>query len=1271
MLPLRACILVRLLLAFGWLNSLSVSCLTNAADVQLNVTSYCVKPDSGPKGNMSCHPLSYYVDNSSRYFTSNTELVFLPGVFILHDVISVSLVDTLSLVGGGRGDSASLVQCSHSTPAGIAITNSSNIAIHSLAFLQCSNSAVSIENNYMSTALAFVNVTNLTVSGATVNESAGIGLFIYEAFGTLRISNSLLANNSQFNDSYLKHYTSGNAFIVIKDCPFDGSHTRLFINSSSFLFGSPCYDCPAPGLYLQIETHECTTVSVCITHCNFSGNNNSFYVRRGGNVGIDYICYTGFKNVAIDFNNNTIENGNAFYGGGLHVNISSRPYRFHYQPKDEELSVCSYTLTINHNHFAGNTAGIEGGGLFITNSFKTVFGGAVQGNVSVNDCTFFNNRVKGLGYGAAAFVNSFLTFLKQKISSFILAFNNCHFSDNVTPGAGAVYILEANDGVYFTNCTFTNNRQTALSVVRSNVIFKGNITFLGNSGYNGGGVSFCSRSYAYFLNNTFVLFQNNTAQHSGGGIYVASQCPLTKPGCFFQFLVNIETMIVSKSVQIVMKNNTAFRAGSAIYGAYVDDCYVIGTPSASRNVFHKVFQVPSLSLQDMSPVSSAPSQVCFCNSTGLPDCTIQSMAHSVFPGERMSVFAVAVGEGNGVVPAVVVAGPFNNTLIQAGEKVQSVGRRCINLNYTLYRLNGSRFSLGLDIEKPELYENGHNPSPKRLNITFKPCPIGFARKLNPGHCDCTDTLRRENSSCGFKNGLPIIQRLQGIWIGVKNITVSGNKFPALLTYSKCLFHYCTLSPSIIELEINGSNITNQNSQCVKKRVGVLCGSCREGYSVTTGEFDCHNCSETNLLLTIIMFLLSGVLLVGLLFLCNLTVSEGTINGLIFYVNIVQYTVLYFYAGSIDWVKHILRNFVAVMNLSYGNGICMFNGMNAYAKVWLDYTFPLYVSLVTAALILVSRRSIRVSQLLGNNTPKVIATLFLLMYVKVIQTAIYGVSSAGLSYESEDGTPQYGTIKVWLYDGNIEYLRGRHIYLFAFSVIVIALSFPYTLSLLLIQPLRSHSHLRPLRWVQRLKPLFDAYTGPYKTRYHFWPGLLLLARNLLLVVFAVNSGGDPTVGLTCVVLVCSILQAVAWGLGGVYRKRALDALESFFFFNLTFVSLATAFSINHHVQTIATDLAGLSGFTSLLFTLLLLLYHCYKQAKRSQVLANCCYRLCLRMKQIRQLPNNRHTSEDARCLVSSVSQVEEQRDEERSQTVECDSDREGMTEYSQLLSQSHM
>ena len=82
------------------------------------------------------------------------------------------------------------------------------------------------------------------------------------------------------------------------------------------------------------------------------------------------------------------------------------------------------------------------------------------------------------------------------------------------------------------------------------------------------------------------------------------------------------------------------------------------------------------------------------------------------------------------------------------------------------------------------------------------------------------------------------------------------------------------------------NLSEPDEQCSHNRSGVLCGACQTNLSIVLGTSNCKKCSNVYLLL-IIPFALAGVALVVLLLKCNLTVSVGHINGIIFYANIVQ------------------------------------------------------------------------------------------------------------------------------------------------------------------------------------------------------------------------------------------------------------------------------------------------------------------------------------------------------------------------------------------------
>ena len=812
-----------------------------------------------------------------------------------------------------------------------------------------------MDNKYTSAALAFRNATNLTVFGTTVNESAGIGLFIHEVFGSTNISYSTFAFNSQLyiNDASMnKNMDSGNTFVFFKECPVDHSPTHLFIDSCNFLhsFGD---DFKSPGLYIRIETYACTTVHIILKNSTFRGNWNN--QQDGGNIAILFLCYAGLGNTLIELHGNVIANGSAQNGGGLSVDIGNKDLPITFQ---KETNICSYTLVVNDSCFFDNRAQAQGGGLFISNSYKVVYGAAIEGQTYINNCTFSSNTVDVGGYGEAVFVDGFLNFLKQKVSSFELTFTDCIFENNhQTPNTysnlsyfatGAVSVLEGQDGIKFCDCIFRENSNTALSVVRSNVIFKGQNIFSGNTGYDGGGISLCSRSYAYFMKETILTFENNAVTHSGGGIYVSSQCPGYRTGCFFQFVVNVTEMLDTKSVQVIMKNNSARYAGNDIYGGDVTGCYVYYHGYDAPNVFSKVFQVANITTNNLSPISSMPIQVCVCNSSsGVPICNNRFSKYNIHPGESMSVLVVAVGQGGGVVPGVVIASPKNS--IRGNQYVQQILNECKNLTYTLYFNGNVDQNLTLEIQKPDSYEDGSKYSSLVIQVHFKPCPLGFILKHSPKYCDCMDVLD-SGIKCSFQEDMPVIERKQATtWIGGSDSYQWGmNLSQAVLFSSDCLqYTYC--SSQMVRLKVNGTQL-NEDDQCAGNHAGILCGSCNDGYSVSA-DFICTRCNELWMFVCIAMFFLTAPFMAITLICCCSSATNGTWNGFIFYVNVLQAKAVFFSLGIADFF--ILKLTISLMNLNFSILACLYKGSDAYMKVWLEYMFSFYILIVTAIVIIAS------------------------------------------------------------------------------------------------------------------------------------------------------------------------------------------------------------------------------------------------------------------------------------------------------------------------------
>ena len=234
---------------------------------------------------------------------------------------------------------------------------------------------------------------------------------------------------------------------------------------------------------------------------------------------------------------------------------------------------------------------------------------------------------------------------------------------------------------------------------------------------------------------------------------------------------------------------------------------------------------------------------------------------------------------------------------------------------------------------------------------------------------------------------------------------------------------------------------------------------------------------------------------------------------------------------------------------------------------------------------------RAARIFGNNSVPVLATLFFLSYSKLLRVTITIFQPLQLVYNENN------EVEVWQYDGNVDYLGREHTPLFVAALSFLFLLFiPYTLILFGIQWIQPFSHYKVLFWVNKLKPLFDAYTGPYKDKHRYWIGLLLLLRIGLFMVFSANTIGNSGINLLAVNVTVACLIVYYAFLGGVYKQWPLNLLECFFLLNLLILSAGTLFALSseRHIS----EVSKLSVSIALLFTGCIVFYHCSLRILRS-------------------------------------------------------------------------
>ena len=601
-------------------------------------------------------------------------------------------------------------------------------------------------------------------------------------------------------------------------------------------------------------------------------------------------------------------------------------------------------------------------------------------------------------------------------------------------------------------------------------------------------------------------------------------------------------------------------------------------------------------------VSSNPVSVCFCSLTSSntlePNCQNKKSLVTIYPGEVFHIPVVLVGQMNGTVPGVVhssVRNSDNTASLGSLQDSQTVnGTDCTFFNLTIFSTHSSATLILFARLEFRDYEM------TQLVVSFRQCPPAFVLSTVSRRCECTPILAHYHAKCYIDN--QTILRPPMTWIGYyhSNSTHSPENQSGVLLHQHCAFDYCDTDWTYL-------TINNTDTQCVFNRSGILCGGCKPGLSLTLGRPLCQHCSNQYIAL-LAAFAGAGVALVILLITCNITVTEGTVNGLIFYANIVRVNHTIFFP---PYNSSILTIFIAWINLDLGIKSCFSDGMDGYTLTWLQFVFPIYIWTIIIFIILLSRRYHIATRLIGKNAVKVLATLLLLSYTKLLRTIITVLSFTYIIY------PDNSTRYVWLYDGNIDYLKGKHIYLFAAAaVFLLVLVLPYTLVLVFVQSLQAKSDWKIVSWVDKLKPLFDAYTGPYQDKYRFWTGFLLLVHNILLLIFAFNTLGDPSLNLLVITLASLSLTVLFGVFHPVYKKRCCNILEFSFYLNLGTVSVATLYVRG----TNGNQAAVIYTSTSIAFFTFAgtVLFHVYQRAncqnRVSAMWQRVCTRCFLRSKQ---------------------------------------------------------
>ena len=1222
--------------------------------------TYIVTPNSTclDSTSLPCKTLDTYIQNAPSYFLPNSTFCFLPGVHMMtsgHFIIQS--LSTVSFIGLGTFnqmsvydkvitlnfnvtfdddqsvtflESTSVIKCDNSS--GFHFNNILNLSLTSLTIMNCGANVTDTLSYIQKTspiisiglvhyvAVLMINVSNLNIEAISIQNSTGYGLLGINILGQSQISGSSFVGNNQFvksnlqlydqtftycNDGsyyiaprfYVNHvaddlYAGGNAVFIYDETSNYTTQPSLDLSSCLFALGvdgsillateqkqvyfDPKFKSMGTGLgVLMLQNTHTVHINVINT---VMYRNQAFY---GGNLNFQ----VNQMSSSITLSNVNSFRGIGLIGGGLYyfINPSSYPALSN-DPDLLMLDNSTFSSDYNYDYF----------GIMIDMSNQLIMNTIVQ----VEDCIFFGNVV----LQSSSLSISSNTPVQFNDSSFITAgcyggigsyntksiYSNCSFV--------RTNIYASQSYIYFIHSSGSNSLLSAFELYYSHLNLTGNVSLINNKAASNGGALYLYNSGVTFIAPLHFKIVNNSAVNDGGAIYV-----YTKGGngnCIFQFNDPYGTL-ENPGVHLYFEGNYAEVSGNVLYGGDIDRCTNDCTLSPNYYMYTYCPNMTTVlnktatyvNSGDLSAIiSSNPQSVCSCTNSTVDCSSLTGAGHVVYPGQTITIPIVTVGQLNGISPDTVLSytcdadstvqsNLFNCTTPDSSGIQQQSQKYCINYAYQVIEENYEH-TVAVVLVPKTAYFNLFGGTLKYLTlVTVLPCPFGFMWNSTSQTCACGLVLQTYDVKCDI-NTLTVT-KIGTLWIGTSSIGV-------LAVHKHCPYDYCNVTDTTFSLN-------DQDMQCNLNRGGILCGGCKTNFSAVLGSAQCMLCTDDYVWL-LIPILLMGVVLMVLIFLFNCTVSVGTINGLILYANIVRPGVINLLPTNYQnhFGEKFLFVFIDWLNLNFGIETCFYDGMDTYAKTWLELLFPLYILALVGAIIIGSRWSSRLAWLSKRNAVPVLATLILLSYTTLFQSTVTIFSSTNLDIGSsiDDNPP------VWLADGNILYAKGKHAYLLIAGLVITAVFIiPYTSLLFLAPWLQAKSHLKIFHWVNKLKPFIDAYQAPFKDRYRYWPGVHLMVRVVLYLVFTTNISNDINVNLLATVLVVGFYLGVANVLS-VYKNQFLNLVETFFIVNIIFLSATMFYSL-----TPTTSDNWILVFFSILSALLVFavigVYHGYVALKRFQ------------------------------------------------------------------------
>ena len=653
----------------------------------------------------------------------------------------------------------------------------------------------------------------------------------------------------------------------------------------------------------------------------------------------------------------------------------------------------------------------------------------------------------------------------------------------------------------------TKERPSTFSIYLS-----GYLLFDANKGISGAAIKIKYDSRLHFMNGLTANFTNNQ-EVLGGAIY--ADVNNKQEECAFYFQSNN-----SNDIKLYYNNNIATEAGSDIYAFPIyncrfDDSSNSHTPYEAMRFYEQIFHLFDHPGNRVWNFSTKPTKLHFNNMM-----TSNGDIYT-YPGQMVSS---ALDELNRFVYTNVKVDIISekrdsssHLWLSYEDKVQIIQESRCNKNYTNIRFTVRTTAVHnrslhgkLILSLPDYPESVYS------EVYVHPCPLGFILdNITTGDCVWSPALyafAKDNSipmTCSIQTQTFTRSSITVSWAGLIEMADGINVFGISRS---CPPDNCLANPGFVdyfqstgETELCVAHQTDGKFYtfplCINHREGPLCGKCKDGLSVELGSQKCMHCSNKWIWTALVQVAL-GPIIIYLLYALRLTLTTGTLNGIIFYAQVANGGIFDLLTlrniGNIPFLgaDKLAIGFLSFLNQNFGFPLCLYDGMNELWKAGLSLVFPIYLLTIVVALIILSRYSTWLSNRISHSSVQVLVTVVHLSFSKLL-IAIIDVFTPARIYTDN------GYIDVWYWDGTVRYLSRDHRNLVIYaSLLVFPLIVPYITLLLLAKPLRRCSLAN-----KYLRPVLEAIHAPYKEGKKYWFVLRLVLVIILYIIYAMYSGKD--------------------------------------------------------------------------------------------------------------------------------------------------------------------